>query len=440
MGPPGTLPFLGDLIAFGSDRLGYLSRVADRDGDVARIRLGPYQCWLVTHPDDVKAVLVDHTDRFRKGPVLQRARFVLGDGLLTAEGEVHRRHRKLVQPAFHPQRIGGYAETMIARAADTSGHWVPGVPLDLHAETVRLTLASAGSALLGADVGDDDVRTVEAAIADLISAYKLAFVPFGWKLERVPVGPIRQLRRGREKLYSVVDHVIEARKSTPADAGDLLSSLVHPVDGEQLSDDEIRDHATTLLLAGHETTANALAFAFHLLAYHPAVECRVQDEIDSVLDKDVPDPDDADRLPLCQAVISESLRLYPPSWMMARQALRELRLGDHVVRAGDLVLLSQWLVHRDPRWWPDPEMFRPDRWLDGSSKQRPRWSYFPFGAGVRRCIGAEFASTEGVLALATIARRWRLRPVPERRLVLDPLITLRPRDGLWLRPQLRRPR
>jgi cytochrome P450 len=432
-----TLPFVGDLLAFGSDRLGYLARAADRDGDVARIKLGPYQCWLLTHPDHVKDVLVEHPDRFRKGPVLQRARFVLGDGLLTAEGDVHRRHRKIVQPAFHSKRITGYAETMIARAVETSGTWTPGVPVDLHAETVRLTLASAGSALLGADVGEPDVRTVESAIADLINAYKLAFIPFGWRLERVPIGPVRHLRRGRERLYSVVDRVIEARKADPGEAGDLLSSLVHPEDDERLSDQEIRDHAVTLLLAGHETTANALAFAFHLLAHHPAIERRVHDEIDDVLDGDVPDADDADRLPLCQAVLSESLRMYPPSWMMARQALREHVVGDHVVRAGDLVLLSQWLVHRDPRWWPDPEMFRPERWLDSSSKQRPRWAYFPFGAGIRRCIGAGFASTEGVLALATIARRWRLRPMPERRLVLDPLITLRPRDGLWLRPELR---
>ncbi|AYY11366.1 cytochrome P450 [Actinobacteria bacterium YIM 96077] len=431
-----TFPFVGDLLAFGSDRLGYLTRVAREHGDVVRIKLGPYRCWVLSHPDDVRGVLVDHADRFRKGPVLQRARLVLGDGLLTAEGDVHRRHRSMVQPAFHSRRVAGYAETMIANAAEVRGSWTPGRPLDVHAETVRLTLASAGSTLLGADVEDDDVRTVESAVADLLGAYKLAFVPFGWRLQRLPIGPVRRLRRGREQLYRVVDRVIEARQATAADAGDLLSALIHPDDGE-LSAQQIRDHAVTLLLAGHETTANALAFACHLLAHDPETEQRVHAEVDEILDQDVPRPDDANRLPLCRAVMSEALRLYPPSWMMAREAVDDHRAGDHIVRAGDLVLLPQWVVHRDSRWWFEPDEFRPDRWLDASSKDRPRWAYFPFGAGIRRCIGEGFAWTEGVLALATITRRWELRPVLERPLALDPLLTLRPRGGLWLRPEPR---
>jgi cytochrome P450 len=203
-----TLPFLGDLLVFGSDRLGFLTRAAAEQGDVARIKLGPYQCWLLSHPDFVRDVLMDHAERFRKGPVLQRARFVLGDGLLTAEGDVHRRHRSMVQPAFHSKRITGYAETMIARTVAMSESWAAGAPVDVHAETVRLALASAGSTLLGADVTDEDVRTVESGLADLLGAYKLAFVPFGWRLQRVPVGPMRRLRRGREQLYRVVDRVI----------------------------------------------------------------------------------------------------------------------------------------------------------------------------------------------------------------------------------------
>ncbi|NED94033.1 cytochrome P450 [Phytoactinopolyspora alkaliphila] len=431
-----TLPFVGDLLAFGSDRLGYLTRVSGEQGDVARITLGPYQCWLLSHPDHVQDVLIQHADHFRKGPVLQRAQFVLGDGLLTAEGDVHRRHRDIVQPAFHSRRITGYAETMISRALAMSDSWTAGVPLDVHAETVRLTLASAASTLLGADVGDDDIRTVEDAVADLLAAYKLAFVPFGWRLQRIPVGPMRRLRRGRQQLYRVVDPVIAARKAA-AGAGDLLSALVRPEDSDRLSDQEIRDHAVTLLLAGHETTANALTFAFHLLALHPDIEGRVHAEVDETLESGMPGPQDHGRLPFCRAVISEALRLYPPSWAIARQALDDHRVGDHLIRAGDLVLLSPWLVHRDPRWWPEPESFRPDRWLDGESKERPRWAYFPFGAGIRRCIGEGFAWTEGVLVLAAVARRWRLRAVPHRPLRLEPLITLRPRDGLWLRPEPR---
>jgi cytochrome P450 len=429
-----SLPLLGDLLAFGADRLGFLARQAREQGDVARFKLGPYRAFLLSHPEQVREVLITHAERFRKGPVLQRARVVLGDGLLTAEGDTHRRHRELVQPAFHSKRITGYAETMIDRAAATTAGWAPHQPIDLHAETVRLTLASAGTTLLGTDVDDSEVAGVEAAVADLLGAYKLAFVPFGWRLQRIPVGPVRRLNRGRATLYEIVDRVV-ARRRDAGDAGDLLSALVG---GGELTDDEIRDHAVTLLLAGHETTANALAFACYLLAHDPQVEARVHAEVDAVVGAALrPRPDDLDRLPFCRAVVAEALRLYPPAWTMGREAVAEHPVGDHVVAAGDLALLSQWVVHRDPRWWPEPERFRPDRWLDDSVKDRPRWAYFPFGAGLRRCIGEGFAWTEGVLALATIARRWRLRPVPDRPLRLDPLITLRPRGGLWLRPEPR---
>lgn len=434
-----SLPLLGELLEFGADRLGFLSAVAREQGDVATFKLGPYRAWLLTNPDDIADVLIRNADRFRKGPVLQRARFVLGDGLLTAEGDVHRQHRDMVQPAFHSRRITGYAGTMIEQADAATKTWADGVPLDLHAETVRITLASAGRTLLGASLGDDDVATVESALADLLSAYKLAFVPFGWHLQRLPVGPVRRLARGRTKLYGLVDRVIAERRANDADAGDLLSALVNPEeDGDRLSDQEIRDHAVTLLLAGHETTANGLAFALDLLAKHPEAEARLHAEIDTVLDGDPPTPDDAGRLPVCRAVMSEALRLYPPAWLMGREAVADHPVNGRTIAAGDVTLLSQWITHREPRWWPEPERFRPERWLDDSLRDRPRWAYFPFGAGLRRCIGEGFAWTEGVLALATIASRWTLRPIADRTVTLDPLITLRPRNGVWLVPEPRR--
>lgn len=433
-----SLPLLGDLLAFGANRLGFLTELAREQGDVARLRFGPYHGWLLTHPDQVHEVLVTHADRFRKGPVLQRARVVLGDGLLTSDADTHYRHRRLVQPAFHSKRITGYAGTMIEQAATTTERWVPGVPIDVHAETVRITLASAGRTLLGTDVEDHDVATVEHALADLLSAYKLAFLPFGWRLQAMPFGPAKRLHRGRDALHGLVDRVVAQRRADRSDAGDLLSALVHGDGSERLSDSEIRDHAATLLLAGHETTANALAFAFHLLADAPDVEKRVHAEVDEVLGADDrPRPEHADQLPFCRAVISEALRLYPPAWLMGREATADCPVNGNTVGPGELALLSQWVTHRDARWWPDPERFLPDRWLDGSAKDRPRWAYFPFGAGLRRCIGEGFAWTEGVLALATISRRWRLLRVPERPVRLDPLITLRPKDGVWLRPEAR---
>lgn len=433
-----SLPVVGDLLVFGADRLGFLTELARTQGDVARLRLGPYDGWLFTHPDQVHEVLVTYADRFQKGPVLQRARVVLGDGLLTSDTETHHRHRRLVQPAFHSKRIAGYAETMIEQAAVATERWAPGVPVNVHAETVRITLASAGRTLLGTDVDDRDVETVERALADLLSAYRLAFVPFGWRLQALPFGPGQRLHRGRDALHGLVDRVVAQRRASGADAGDLLSALVHGDGSERLSDAEIRDHAVTLLLAGHETTANALAFAFHLLAGAPGVEARLHAEVDEVLGADDrPRPEHEERLALCRAVFAEALRLYPPAWLMGREAIADYPLNGGTVKTGDLALLSQWVTHRDARWWPEPERFLPDRWLDGSAKDRPRWAYFPFGAGLRRCIGEGFAWTEGVLAMATIARRWRLSRVPDRPLRLDPLITLRPKKGVWLRPEPR---
>ena len=435
-----SLPVVGDLLAFQSDRLRFITSMHRDQGDVARFRLGPFPVWQLAHPDLVRAVLVTDAAGFRKGMVLQRARVVLGDGLLTAEGDVHRHHRDLVQPAFHSRRIAGYASVMIDRAAAMSDAWPAREPLDVHASTVGMTVETAASTLLGTSV---DVGTVEGALADFLSAYKLAFLPFSEKLQRLPVGPLRRLQRGKSRLHGLVDSVVAERAASGHDGGDLLSALILGSDGDgaALSSPELRDEATTLLLAGHETTANTLAYALHLLAAHPSVQGSVHDEVDAVVTGDRPVASDADRLPLCRAVVSEALRLYPPSWMMGRQALVEHPVGSQVIQPGDLVLLPQWIVHHDPRWWPQPYSFDPSRWLPGGDGpgpgDRPRWAFFPFGAGLRRCIGEGFAWTEAVLGLATIARHWRLRPVPGRPLRLDPLITLRPRGGLWLIPEPR---
>ena len=433
-----SLPLLGDLPAFRRDRLGFLARLARDQGDVARFSIGPYRVWQLSHPQLIHEVLVTHAERFRKGPVLQRARAVLGDGLLTAEGEHHRRHRRLLNHAFHPDRVRDYAPVMVELAAATADRWSEGVAIDVHAQTVRMTLATAGATLLGTEV-EEQVDLVERAVDDLLSAYQLAFVPFGWRLQHLPVGPPRRLRRGRGALYGLVDRMVAERRASGVDGGDLLSSLVLDDADDRLLDQEICEEALTLLLAGHETTANALAFSLYLLAQDPELEARVHAELDAVLGGRRPTADDRDWLPVCRGVFAEALRLYSPSWAMAREAIDEHPVDGHTVRPGEVVVAPQWVVHRDARWWPDPERCDPDRWLPDAPAARPRSAYFPFGGGVRQCIGEGFAWTEGVLALATIAGRWRLRAVVDRPLELDPLITLRPRGGLWLRPERRTP-
>jgi cytochrome P450 len=430
---PRPAPLLGHLRPFVADRLGFLTDLARRRGDVATFRIGPYRTWLLSHPDHVRAVLVTNAARVRKGPLLQRARIVLGDGLLTSEGDRHRHDRRRLQPAFHPRRVAGYATTMVDRVVAETAGWEAGRPVDVHAGLVRATLSTAGATLLGTDVGDD-VDLVEGALADLLSAYRLAFVPFGWRLQRLPFGPPRRLRRGRAALHGLVDRMIAERRATGVTGGDLLSTLVLDDGADPFTDAELRDHAVTLLLAGHETTANALAFACHLLATEPEVQSAVHTEVDAVLPGRPPTIADLDRLPRCRALFAESLRLYPPSWAMGRQLTADLRLDGHTVPAGELVLLPQWVVHRDPRWWPEAGRCRLERWTGGADDVRPRGAFFPFGAGVRQCIGEGFAWTEGVLGIATIASRWRLTPTAHRPVELEPLLTLRPRHGVWLRP------
>jgi cytochrome P450 len=430
---PGGDPLLGHLRPFVTDRLGFLTDVAREHGDVASFRIGPYRNWLLSHPDHVREVLVTQATKVRKGPILQRARVVLGDGLLTSEGDRHRHDRRVLQQAFHPRRIASYAATMVDRADVAAACWEPHQAVDVHATLVRATLATAGATLLGADV-EDDVDLVERALADLLSAYKLAFVPFGWRLQWLPLGPPRRLRRGRASLHGLVDRTIAERRASGEDRGDLLSALVLGPDDAGFTDAALRDHAVTLLLAGHETTANALTFACHLLATTPEVDAAVHAEVEHVLAGRLPTADDADRLPRCRALFAEALRLYPPSWAMGRQLRADLRVGDVTIPAGDLVLLPQWVVHRDPRWWPHPTRCRLERWTSEVGQERPRGAFFPFGSGVRQCIGEGFAWTEGVLALATIVRRWRFETVPGRDLRLEPLLTLRPRGGCWLRP------
>lgn len=431
-GPP-SAPLIGHVRAFRADRLGFVTRLAREHGDVAVFRIGPYRVWQLADPADIHDVLVGSAPRFRKGPVLRRARAVLGDGLLTVEGLAHRRHRRLVQRGFSTRRVERYAAVMVDRVAGTADRWTPGEPVDLHAEAVRTTMTVAGSTLLGVDV-EGEVNVIEGAIDDLLSAYKLAFVPFGWRLQHLPVGPMRRLQRGRATLHALVEKMIAERRAAGGETDDLLSALMFDDDGDALSDAEIRDEALTLLLAGHETTANALTFAFHLLAGDPSVEEQVHAEVDRALAGRLPTTGDLERLPTCRGLWAEALRLYPPSWAMGRQVVEDHPVQGYVIPADDLVLLPQWVVHRDPRWWPQPLRCDPGRWGEDTSRQGPRTAFFPFGGGIRRCIGEGFAETEGVLAVAAMASRWRLRPVAQRPLRLEPLLTLRPGKGLWMRP------
>jgi cytochrome P450 len=427
-GPGRGLPFR-QLVRFRRDPLGFLERVHRRWGDVARFRFGPRNVYLLSHPDLIRDVLVTRHRNFTKSRALQRARVILGEGLLTSEGEHHLRQRRLAQPAFHRERISALGETMVAYAARTAGEWKNGAEMDVVREMNRLTLAIAGKTLFGADV-EAEADEIGQALTNALLAFKRLTNPLGPLLDRLPLPGTIRVRRAGERLDATIYRMIDQRRRGGGDRSDLLSMLLaardEEGDGAGMTDLQLRDEALTLFLAGHETTANALAWTWHLLARNPDAEAALHAELGAVLGGHAPAADDLPRLPFTRAVLAESMRLRPPAWVIGREPKEDFEAGGYRIRAGSVVMLAPWITHRDPRWWPDPERFDPSRWTPEMEASLPRFAYFPFGGGPRKCIGEGFAWTEGILVLATLAQRWRLRPVPGAEVGSQPLITLRP--------------
>jgi cytochrome P450 len=430
-GPRSAIP-LRDLFAFRRDPLSFLERVARTYGDVAHFRFGKIDVYLLSHPDHVRDVLVTHHRNFIKSRALQRARVLLGQGLLTSEGEFHLRQRRMIQPSFHRDRITGYAEVMCEYAERHSGRWRDGERVDMSREMMRLTLAIAGKTLLGADV-EGEADDIGRALTDSLALFDRLTNPFGELLDRLPIPSTRRFWRARDSLDRTVHRIIESRRADGRDDGDLLSTLLLAQDeeggGDGMTTEQLRDEILTIFLAGHETTANALAWTWYLLARHPEIESRLHTELDAVLGDRPPAPDDYPRLTFTRRVLAESMRLYPPAWTIGRQPLEDFEIGGYTVRSGAIVLMSPWIVHRDGRFFPDPYRFDPDRWTPEAEAGMHRMQYFPFGGGPRKCIGEGFAWMEGVLVLAALARRWRASLLPDPPVVPQPLITLRMLHG-----------
>jgi cytochrome P450 len=430
---PKTLWPGGQMLAFRRDPLDFLARLAREHGDVARFRIGPQRAFLLSHPDLVRDLLVTHQERFRKGRALQRARRLLGQGLLTSEGEFHRRQRRLAQPAFHRQRINSYAATMVEYAERASARWQDGRTLDIAQEMMRLTLAVVGKTLFDADV-ESEADEVGEALTEVMELFGYLMLPYSELLEHLPLPASRRFRRARARLDSVIYRIIEDRRRAVGDRGDLLSMLLLAVDEEGdrtgMTNEQLRDEVMTLFLAGHETTANLLSWAWFLLARHPEAERRLHEELDGVLAGGrAPSADDMAALRYTEMVVAETMRLYPPAWTLGRLAVADHEAAGYHIPRGSLVLASQYVCHRDPRYFPDPERFDPERFTPEAKASRPQFAYFPFGGGVRRCIGEGFAWTEATLILAALARRWRIRLLPGRHVETQPRITLRPGKG-----------
>jgi cytochrome P450 len=436
--PPGPRDgfLLRRLMTFRRDPPGTLQALQREHGDVATFRMGKRRFYVLSHPDLVRDVLVTHHRNFIKSYALQRARVLLGHGLLTSENPLHMRQRRLAQPAFHRDRVAAMARTMVRYAEDAAGRWRAGMEVDAGAEMNRLTLAIAGETLLGAGV-EDEADEIRSALTDALGLFNRLHNPFGELLDKIPVPGTIRMRRARARLDATIYRAIAQRRASGEQHDDLLGMLLaardEEDDGAGMTDEQLRDELLTLFLAGHETTANALAWTWHLLSQHPDAEARLHDELRTTLGGRAPTAADYPALPFTRAVLAESMRIRPPAWTIGRQPLEDFEAGGYRIRAGTIVLVSPWIVQRDPRWWSEPEAFRPERWMAPDFEASlPRMAYFPFGGGPRKCIGEGFAWMEGVLSLATLARRWRLRLVPGARVVPEARITLRP-VGLRMR-------
>jgi cytochrome P450 len=401
-------------------------------GDLVRFSLFNERFLLCSDPALVNEFLVAKQASFRKGRALEGARFFLGNSLLVSEGEEHARQRRLIQPAFHRGRIAGYARVMAERSRQWTDARREGETLDLAVEMNRLTLAVVGETLFGSAV-EAEAEEIAESLTVIIENFNRMLLPFWSLLRKLPTRENRELHQAQERLDTTIYRLIAQRRSEGRDRGDLLSMLLAAEDADdprrRFTDVEIRDQAMTIFLAGHETTATALAWTWHLLARHEPVRARLKAEIDAVLGAErLPELEDTARLPYTTAVFSESMRLYPPVWVVGRRAKHDIVLGEVEVPARTIVLASQYLLHRDERFWPDAEEFRPERWLEETA--RPKFSYFPFGGGSRVCIGDGFAWAEGVVMLAVMARRWRFEAVPGHPIALNPSVTLRPKHGL----------
>jgi cytochrome P450 len=410
--------------------LKYFSKLAREYGDVAGIRILNFGTIFINHPDIIEEVLVTNARKYSKGRVLRANRHVFGEGLLTSEGEFWLRQRRLAQPAFHRARIASYAATMVEYTQRMLEGWRGGEELDAHQEMMRLTLRIVGKTLFDADVERDakDVgKSLEMLLEIGANFRRTIFVPH-W----IPTPTNLRMKREVAQIEKILYRIIGERRASGRDAGDLLSMLLaaQDEDGSRMTDKQLRDETITLFLAGHETTASTLSWAWWLLAKNPKVEAKLHAELDAVLGDRAPSLDDLANLPYTGHVITEVLRLYPAAWGLARLAVEDHELAGYPLTKGMGVAMAQWVVHRDPRWYDVPEEFRPERWEGDLLKRLPRFAYFPFGGGPRQCIGNAFALMEAALVLATIAQRFRLRLVANHPVVPLASITLRPRHGV----------
>lgn len=429
-GPRG-LPVLGSVLAETRRPFEFLTENANRYGDVVYWEMVNEPIYQLNHPEYIEYVLVEANQRFLKGKLFQELLGpILGTGLLNSEGQQWRNQRHLIQPLFHPEQIAVYADIMTSCTERMVSRWSDGERINVHEEMMGLTLEIIAQALLGVDIRRD-TRTIGNnldTVLTYVDSVENQLVP-PW----VPTPSRRRFDRALDAIETVVYRIIDERRSEQA-GSDMVSRMLAAEEAEDvdLSLNQLRDQVVTFLLAGHETTALVLTYTWYLLATHPAIEDRLRGELHSVLDGEVPTAATARDLSDTDRVITESMRLYPPVGAVLREPIEAVELGGYRIPAGVTIWMPQWVVHRDPRWYPDPLAFNPDRWTDEFRQELPRLAYFPFSAGPRRCVGDQFALLEATLVLTTMLQRCHLELRPETELDLEAAITTRPTQPVWM--------
>ena len=414
-------------------------------GPVSHYKIGTSHIVFINDPSLIADVLINQPQNFVKERTQRRMKILLGEGLITSDGEIHKRQRRIAAPAFHRQRIQNYGSMMVDRAAAIREEWQPGQKIDIAAEMMRLTLQVVARTLFNTDV-TSDVQAINDEVNVIMDLYNfLIALPRAEAMLHLPIPGLMRFRKARKRLDAVVHRIIEQHRADGVDRGDLLSMLIasRDEDGEQedegtkMSDEQLRDEVLTIFLAGYETVANALTWTWMLLGQNPEAEARMHAEIDAVLAGRAPTLDDLPQLKYTEMVLAESMRLYPPAWAMGRQATRDIEIGPYKLPAGSYLFFSQYIMQRSAEQFPEPLRFDPERFTAEAKAGRPKFAYFPFGGGNRQCIGEAFAWMEGILLLATIAQSWKLRLLTDQKIGLAPKITLRPDGPIWVVPERR---
>lgn len=443
-GPPKRLPLgINYPVEMGLDVIGFLKKVASY-GDVAHFKVAKQHVYLFNHPDYVRDILVAHQKSFNKGAYLDWLRLLVGNGLLTSEGDFWLRQRRMIQPAFHRKRIASYGKIMTDYSEQWQAKWQDGQTLNIYEEMVSLTLAIVARCLFDADTTRD--KNIHNALEAMRDWSSRAVLPrfIAHAMEKLPLPTTARFHKAQKYFDDTIYELIKERRASGEDKGDLLSMLLKAQDEEvageagRMTDSQIHDEILTFFLAGHETTALTLTWMWYLLSQHPAVEAKFQAELDEVLQGRVPTFEDMPNLVYTEKIMTETLRLYPAAYVVPRTVIQEIKLGDYTLPVGSRAVVAPYLLQRDPRYFPDPEKFDPDRWTPEFKASLPKYAFFPFGSGPRMCIGEPFAWMEGILILATLGQRWKLRrtgnaPEPG----LSPRITLAPNGPVELQAERR---